>query len=195
MQPDPEKLAKLQAALEAYEAGESPALFDRAAEEARAPIRKRALGLLDQRARSRSELRTRLIDAEFEAELVDDVLDGLEEAGLIDDRAFATEWVRQRSARRGKSSRALDLELRDKGVAAEVRADALEQISEDTEETIARGVAEKKARAIKAVPQDRTEYDKYLRRIVGVLARRGFSSGMSLSLAKNALDTRIEELD
>ncbi|MHA2789178.1 recombination regulator RecX [Corynebacterium sp. S7] len=194
-QPDPDKLAKLQAALKAYEEGQSPALFDRAAEETRAPIRKRALGLLDQRARSRSELRARLVDAEFEAGLVDEVLDSLEQAGLINDRAFAAEWVRQRSAHRGKSARALDLELRDKGVASDIRVSALEQISEETEEGIARGVAEKKARSIKSPPVDRAEYDKFLRRIVGALARRGFSSGLSFSIAKGELDKRIDELD
>ncbi|WP_284522862.1 regulatory protein RecX [Corynebacterium aquatimens] len=140
-------------------------------------MRKRALGLLDQRARSRHELRGRLIDAEFAPELVDEVLDTLEQSGLLDDRVFATEWVRQRAARRGKSARALDMELRDKGVAPDVRAEALEQISEEDEASQARILAEKKAREVKVPPADRSEYDKALRRVVGVLARRGTTQG------------------
>ena len=72
---DADKIARLQEALDAYEPGTG--LFDRKHEEALAPVRKRALGLLDQRARSRAELRERLLKAEFEPQLVDEVLDDL----------------------------------------------------------------------------------------------------------------------
>lgn len=190
-QPDPEKLARLQRAIDEFEEGD---LFDARRDEALAPVRKRALGLLDQRARSRHELRERLIKAEFAPELVDEVLASLERASLIDDSLFAHEWVRQRAARRGKSAKALDLELRDKGVAADVRASALAQISEEDEEAQARALAEKKARALKVVPADRAEYDKALRRVIGVLARRGYSSELTVRVARESLDARIETL-
>lgn len=193
-QPHPEKIARLRDAIEQYEAGQAPALFDREAEEARAPVRKRALGLLDQRARSRAELRGRLIDAEFPPEVVDDVLEDLERSQLIDDQSFANEWVRQRAKRRGKSARVLDMELKDKGVDPSIRAEALEQISDEDEESTARAVAEKKARSEKIIPADRADYDKALRRVVGALARRGFSSGMSMTIAREALDARLDEL-
>ncbi len=191
--PDPDKVAALKAALEAYQPGTG--LVDRAREEALAPIRKRALGLLDQRARSREELRTRLVDAEFEPHLVDELLDELAGSGLINDAQFASEWVRQRATRRGKSARALDLELREKGVAQADRAAALDQISEADEERTARAVAEKAARKVNAVPADRAEYDKHLRRVVGALARRGFNQGMALQLGREALDARIEAVE
>lgn len=190
---DPEKIARLKAALEAYEPGSG--FIDHAHEEAKAPVRKRALGLLDQRARSREELRGRLIKAEFEPTLVDEVLDDLAGSGLLNDAAFASEWVRQRAARRGKSARALDMELRDKGVGSADRAAALEQITDDDEERIARGVAEKAARKVKHAPEDRAEYDKFLRRIVGALARRGFHQGMAMHLGREALDERIAECE
>lgn len=169
-------------------------LFDHEAEEAKAAVRKRALLLLDARARSRHELRGRLLDLEFEEAVVDDVLDDLAGVGLLDDAAFAHEWVRQRHARRGKSSRVLDRELQDKGVDSATRADALEQIDEADEEATARALAEKKARSVRAVPADRAESDKALRRIVGVLARRGFAQGMSLRIARDALDERVAQL-
>ena len=188
---DPEKIARLKAALEAYRPGSG--LIDHAREEAKSPVRKRALGLLDQRARSREELRGRLIKAEFEPALVDEVLDDLAASGLINDTAFASEWVRQRAARRGKSARALDMELRDKGVGSADRAAALEQITDDDEERIARGVAEKAARKVKRAPENRAEYDKFLRRIVGALARRGFNQGLAMRLGREALDERIAE--
>ncbi|MHC2848788.1 regulatory protein [Corynebacterium mucifaciens] len=187
--PDREKIARLQAALDAYEPGTG--LFDREHEEALAPVRKRALGLLDQRARSRSELRERLLKAEFEPQLVDEVVNDLAASGLVNDAQFASEWVRQRAARRGKSARALDMELRDKGVEGADRAAALEQISDADEERTARAVAEKAARKVNSAPADRAEYDKHLRRIVGALARRGFNRGMALRIGREALDERI----
>lgn len=194
-QPAPEKLEQLRQALEAYEKGEAEGgLFDREAEEAKSKVRSRALGLLDQRSRSRQELYNRLVQAEFAPEVVDEVLDDLAHAGLINDVAFAAEWVRQRHKRRGKSRSVLDRELREKGVSQEDRDEALSQIDAADEEAMARALAEKKARSVKSVPADRKEREKALRRIVGVLARRGFNEGMSLNIAISALEERCEEL-
>ena len=189
--PNPDKIAKLQEAIENFTGGE---IFDTRREEALAPVRKRALLLLDQRARSRHELRERLLKLEFEPALVDEVLDSLESSLLIDDDFFASEWVRQRSRTRGKSTRALDLELREKGVAADIRAEALAQVTPADEEAQARALAEKKAREVKAPPADRAEYDKVLRRVVGVLARRGYGSELTMRVARESLDARIETL-
>ena len=185
--PSPD-LAALQEAIANFEGGQ---LFDSRHEDQLAPIRKRALLLLDQRQRSRHELRIRLLGLEFAPELVDEVLDSLEKSLLIDDSRFAAEWVRQRAATRGKSPRALDMELRDKGVAADIRAEALSQITAEDEEAQARTVAEKKAREVKTVPAHRAEYDKALRRVVGVLARRGYGSELSMRVARETLDERL----
>lgn len=194
-QPSPEKLEKLRQALEAYEAGDAGGqLVDANAEAAKAPVRSRALGLLDQRARSRKELRDRLVAADFEPDVVEDVVDDLAGVGLVDDETFAKEWVRQRHARRGKSARALNMELKEKGVEAADRAAALEQITEESEEAVARAVAEKKARTLKSVPADRHERDKFLRRIVGTLARRGYCQELVMRISIEVLDARIAEL-
>ena len=82
-QPDPEKLRALQKALEEYSGAEP--LIDENREKALSRIRERALLLLDSRARSRQELRDRLVKAEFEPELVDEVLDSFQRNGLVDD--------------------------------------------------------------------------------------------------------------
>ena len=194
-QPSPKKLEKLRQALEAYEAGDAGGqLVDANAEAAKAPVRSRALGLLDQRARSRKELRDRLVAADFEPDVVEDVVDDLAGVGLVDDETFAKEWVRQRHARRGKSARALNMELKEKGVEAADRAAALEQITEESEEAVARHVAEKKARTLKSVPADRHERDKFLRRIVGTLARRGYHQELVMRISIDVLDARIAEL-
>lgn len=192
-QPDPEKLRALQKALEEYSGAEP--LVDENREKALSRVRERALLLLDSRARSRQELRDRLVKAEFEPELVDEVLDSFQRNGLVDDLAFAREWVRQRFERRGKSAAMLDVELQRKGVGEADRAEALSVIDRDDEREVARALATKKAKQVKRIPEDRQQRDKELRRIVGVLARRGFNSGMSLELAREALDERCAELE
>lgn len=189
-----EKLQQLRSALDEYAAGNGTSLFDPEEEVAKAAVRKRALGLLDQRARSRHELTERLLQAEFPAEVVARVVDDLADVGLINDVDFAFEWVRQRHARRGKSARVLDQELKEKGVDAATRGAALKQIAANDEAAMACALAEKKARSLKVAPADRAESDKALRRIVGVLARRGFAQGMSLRIAREALEQRITEL-
>lgn len=212
-QPDPDKLARLKAALEDFAEGHAP-LIDEEQDKAETKIREQALRLLDQRGRSRAELKQRLIrknqlkepasgstepvertvDEVELNDLIDRVLDSLESNGLINDAVFAHEWVRQRSEHKGKSSRALDQELRAKGVESQIRLEALSQLSEEDEEDTARAFAHKKARVVKTPPADRTEYEKYLRRIVGVLARRGYPSGVSMRIAREELDARIGTL-
>ena len=87
------------------------------------------------------------------------------------------------------------MELREKGVAAHVRAEALEQISAEDEERQARALAQKKVREVKQPPADRAEYDKALRRVVGMLARRGYSSELTMRVARSELEARIESFD
>lgn len=192
-----DKLEKLRVSLAEFQRqqahGEST-LFDHDAEEKKSEVRRRALLLLDQRARSTSELRSRLLDLEFEETAVDAVIVDLIRARLLDDEDFANEWVRQRSARRGKSSRMLERELREKGVDSGTRQRALAQIDPDTERATAEAAATKKARSEKQLPEDRADYDRALRRVLGALARRGFPSGMSMEVARAALDARFDEL-
>lgn len=192
-QPSAEKIAALQKALEEYTPGES-GLFDQQAEEAKSKVRARALGLLDQRARSRHELQDRLVAAEFDPVLVDEVLDDLERTGLVDDASFAYEWVRQRHTHRGKSRRILNQELIEKGVGQGHREEALAQIEPEDESSVALAVARKAARRVRSVPEDYTDKQKALRRIVGSLARRGFGHSLSMDSATRALEERIAEL-
>lgn len=175
------------------EAASTP-LWDRAHEEEKAKVRNRALLLLDQRARSRSEMATRLGRLDFDPGLIDEVLDDLERSRLIDDAAFAEEWVRQRHTLKGKSRRALRMELREKGVSSDIAEQALEQVSDHDETQVATALATQKVASIRSAPGDRKEYDKLLRRVVGMLARRGYGESVAYGVAKQALDKRLAEL-
>lgn len=191
----PEQIAKLKQAISDYEAHGRLHGGDREAEKQKAKVRSRALTLLDSRGRSRAELKERLLAVGFMENIVTEVLNDLTDAGLLDDRRFAEEWVRQRSEMRGKSRQVLDQELRYKGIETSLRVEALNTLDPETEKERALELARKKAKSLRSVPKDRSEHDKWLRRIVGMLGRRGFPQGLSFSLGKQALQERIEELN
>lgn len=171
-------------------------LYDAGREESKAPIRAKALRLLDQRMRSRKELVERLEAVEeFPTSMIEEVVDDLTRSGLVNDELFASEWVRQRFASRGKSKMVLNRELQEKGIDASLRADALEQITHNAEEEVARKLAAKKAATIKTVAPDFNTKQKDLRKVVGMLARRGFPSELSMSIARDQLEERYRELE
>lgn len=73
---------------------------------------------LEARPRSTDEVRRRLRDAGYRADLVEGALDRLTEIGYLDDAAFARAWVESRDRARPRSARALRDELRRLGIAA-----------------------------------------------------------------------------
>lgn len=101
------------------------------------------------------------------------VLDRLEEVGLVDDRAFAQDWVSSRQQRRHLSRSALRRELQAKGIDREHLDEALAAVDSDDELDAARALASKKAATMRSLePMVRD------RRLAGALARRGFGSGI-----------------
>lgn len=151
--------------------------------------------LLAARERSRHELADRLARREFTAPVIDEVLARLERAGLVDDRRFAEQWVHFRHRDSGRARAVLARELRDKGVAAEIAEDALAQIDQDDEQArAAELVRPRMARAVTAPITDPRERDRILRRLLGVLARRGYPSSIANSVVRQAWATRMDEL-
>ncbi len=74
------------------------------------------------------------------------LLDRFEEVGLVDDAAFARDWVASRQAGRGLARRALTTELRRKGVADEVVAEAVDAVAPETEVETARALVRRRIR-------------------------------------------------
>jgi len=137
------------------------------------------LRLLTDRARSRSELETKLSGRGFEPEIITKVLDRLQEIGLIDDADFANQWVHTRHTYSGKGKRALAVELRLKGIDQDVASEALSQIDPEDERERAADLVRRK---LKNKPID--DRDKVTRRLVSMLARKGYSAGMSYEVVK-----------
>ncbi|MER5867016.1 recombination regulator RecX [Kitasatospora sp. NPDC002040] len=140
------------------------------------------LRLLTGTAKTRKQLADALRKKEIPDEVAAEVLDRYEEVGLIDDGAFAAAWVESRHAVRGLGRRALAQELRQRGVAGELVEQALAQVDTEDEEEAARELVRRKLRTVRALdPQVRT------RRLVGMLARRGYSEGLAFRAVKDVL--------
>ena len=132
-----------------------------------------ALRKLTASARTRHELDEALQKKNVPDEIAAAVLDRLEDVGLIDDGAFAQSWVESRQQRRHLSRSALRRELQTKGVDREQVEAALASVDSEDELTAARTLAAKKVSSMHGL--DRVVRE---RRLAGVLARRGFGSGI-----------------
>jgi regulatory protein len=145
------------------------------------------LGQLDVRPRTRVELAKVLARKEISAEVIAEVLDRYDEVGIIDDAAFARAWVTSRHQGRGLARRALANELRQRGVDAEVADEALGTLDEDEEAATARALVDRKLRTASGAP------DAVFRRLVGMLARKGYPAGVAIRAVKDALAARDAE--
>lgn len=97
--------------------------------------------------------------------------------------------MRSRRARGGKGKRALAAELRTKGVDDEVIATALQDIDAGAERQLAEELVERKLRREALADVDDT---KVMRRLVGMLARRGYHQGMAVAVVTDALAAERE---
>lgn len=143
--------------------------------------------LLDQltgQARSRQQLAEKLRAKNVPEPVATRLLDRFEEVGLIDDEAFARMWVSHRGAgaHRGLATRALAAELRRKGVDDEVAKAALEDVDPEEERETARRLVRGKLRSVARV-DDTTA----TRRLVGMLARKGYGSGVAFAVVREEL--------
>ena len=119
------------------------------------------------------------------------VLDRFTEVGLIDDAAYARAWVSSRQAGRGLARRALSAELRAKGVDAELAAVAVEAVGDDDEREAARRLVARKVGAMR-----RLDRVTATRRLMGMLARKGYSGGLAAAVIREALDgAAADDLD
>jgi regulatory protein len=147
-----------------------------------AVARKILLDQLTGQARSRKELSDKLASRNVPDEIAIALLDRFEEVGLVDDEAFARSWIASRQPGKGLARRALAQELRRKGIDDEVARDALGEVDPADEEAAARALVRKKLRTLSRV-DDTTA----TRRLVGMLARKGYSAGLAFAVVKDEL--------
>ena len=132
--------------------------------------------------RTRKELAKDLKDKDISDEVANVALDRFEEVGLINDQALASNYVSSQHERKGLGKNALRQQLRAKGISDDVALEAISQISDDQEFQAAFALACKKIRSLQ-----RDDAKTQLRKIVGVLARKGYSSNLAFRVAKEVI--------
>lgn len=132
--------------------------------------------------RTRAQLAQTLAKRGVPDDVATHVLDRFTEVGLIDDVAYAAAWVESRQAGRGLARRALAQELRTKGVPDDIAVDALEAVTADDERAAAEQLVRRKLTTTRGLPTDTR-----VRRLAGMLARKGYSAGLAYSVVRDAL--------
>jgi regulatory protein len=152
-----------------------------------------ALRFLEARQRSVAEVRRRLTTAGYREELVTSAIERLGELGMLDDEAFAAQWVESRDRARPRGERALRQELRQKGIDSETIAATLEARNAgadddageadgarpSAEEDAARRLLARHAHALDRIADPRARRQ----RAYALLARNGFGPEVAGRLA------------
>jgi regulatory protein len=115
--------------------------------------------------------------------VADHVLARFTDAGLIDDAAFAVAWVESRHHGRGLAGRALSAELRQRGVDDEEIREAVAALGADTEVDTARQLVASRLTATRGQPPQAR-----IRRLAGMLARKGYPPGLAFRVIREALE-------
>lgn len=146
------------------------------------------LRLLTARARTRAELAGQLAKRGYPDDISVRVLDRLADVGLVDDAGFAEQWVHSRRVNAGKGKRALAAELHTKGVDNDVITSVLGAINPAAE----RGRAEQLVQARLRRENLGDDDVRVSRRLVAMLARRGFDQTMAYDVVSTELAAERE---
>lgn len=145
-----------------------------------------ALRYMSPRPRSEVEIRTRLSRHGFDTETIQKVLAELKKQGLVDDVAFAQFWRENRENFRPRSRRLMELELKQKGVDAEIIAEATIDVDDDQG---AYRAAQKKARSLSGL-----DYPSFRKRMGSFLKQRGFYYELSNRIIDRIWQEQSSEL-
>ena len=133
--------------------------------------------------KTRQQLADLLAERGVPDDAAESVLDRFTEVGLIDDAAYARAWVSSRQVGRGLARRALSAELRAKGVDPVVAAEAVDAVGDDDERAAAQRLVARKVGGMR-----RLDRATATRRLMGMLARKGYSGGLAAAVIREALD-------
>ncbi len=146
------------------------------------------LRLLTAAPRTRAQLADALRRRGVPEDAAAAVLTRFAEVGLIDDAMFASAWVESRHHGRGLGRRALAAELNQRGVdRADIQA-AVAQLSPETELATARALVERRLASTAGQPAQAR-----VRRLAGMLARKGYPAGLAYQVVREALERAGQE--
>ncbi|GGC60159.1 regulatory protein RecX [Hoyosella rhizosphaerae] len=143
---------------------------------------------LGARAHTRAELAEKMRRKGIPEDIGESVLDRLTKVHLIDDNDFAHTFARSRHQYSGKGRAVLAQELKRKGVGENDVRDALSTISDEDERNKAHELVTKRLRSLTKVDwSDPNERQRAVRKLVGMLARRGYPPGLSYGIVADAI--------
>ena len=128
----------------------------------------KALHFISYRPRSSAEVHQNLTKRGIPEALVEQTVNRLQRAGLVNDQEFARAWVENRNTFQPRSKSALRMELRRKGLSDEIVQSVLDE--QVDEEAMAFEAARKYGRRLAGL-----EWPEFRQKLSGFLARRGFS--------------------
>lgn len=140
------------------------------------------LRLLAARPRSRAELATALGRRGIDDDTAGTVLDRLTEVRLVDDEALAESVVHSGHAYQGLGRRGLAAQLRRRGVDESTTSAAVSTVDNEAEERRARELVRRRIPAVVSLDEATA-----IRRLVGLLARKGYPPGLSYTVVREEL--------
>jgi regulatory protein len=151
-----------------------------------------AVKMLESRSRSRAEILNRLNERGYQQDVIDAVLAQLQRAGLIDDEAFAKEWVGARSrANEPVGKVRLKHELKLKGISPDLMETVLLEVDPNLEMDQAIRAARRHARPYSDVKGWMTERQ----RLIGYLQRRGYGWETTSAAIRQVLTRPTDAVD
>jgi regulatory protein len=148
-----------------------------------AVARQICLKMLATAPKTRAQLAAALSRRGVPEEVAEAVLGRFAEVRLIDDAMFASAWVESRHYGRGLSGRALAAELRQRGVPPGDIEAAVGQLKPEREIATARALVARRLASTRSQP-----LQARIRRLMGVLARRGYPQALAYRVVREALE-------
>jgi len=137
--------------------------------------------------RTRQQLTDKMLAKECAPDVIERVLNRMADVGLVDDQAYAHMLVRTKREGSGMAVRGLRHELRKKGVPDDMAEAAVEGVEPEQEREQAEALVAARLPRLLGL-----ERDVQMRRLGGLLARKGYPAGLSFAVIKDALDRAPE---
>jgi regulatory protein len=141
------------------------------------------LRMLTAAPRTRAQLATALRQRGVPDTAAEAVLTRFSDVQLIDDAVFARSWVESRHHGRGLARRALATELRQRGVEPQDIRAAVDQLDPEQEAATARALVQRRLAGTRGLATPAR-----FRRLMGVLARKGYPEGLAYRIVREALE-------
>ncbi|MCA9912387.1 MAG: RecX family transcriptional regulator, partial [Anaerolineae bacterium] len=144
----------------------------------------RAVNLLSYRPRSTGEIREKLTEKEIPEAAIDAAISKLTRLGYLDDHQFARFWVEDRLRNRPRGRRALQFELRQKGIADSLINEVLDDLLDESQ--AAYEAAESRVRRMRGATRQ-----EFKQKVGAFLQRRGFG----FEASNRALQSLIQDIE